>query len=96
MGGAVILTIKDGKLGYRWTAGNFEGNVVNDLSYNSTEIADSMYLVNWHDPENKNYVSIIIDLNRMIEYGTALISYETQDGEILYDEARIANVKWLE
>jgi phenolic acid decarboxylase len=94
-GGAVTLTLSDGKLGYLWTAGPFEGTEVRGLDYYSRELAESIYFVSWHDPENKNFVTLIFDLDRMIEHGTALIGYETDTETTLFDEARIGGVKRL-
>ena len=94
-GGAVTLTLDNGKLGYLWTAGPFEGTEVHGLDYYSKELADSLYFVSWHDPENKNFVTLIFDLDRMIEYGTALIGYDTETETTLFDEARIDEIKIL-
>ena len=94
-GGAVILTMKDGKLGYRWTAGVFKGVEVANRTYFSRKIADSMYLVSWHDTENKNFVSLVFDLKRSIEYGTALIAYSKPDEVAMFDDAKISRVSWL-
>jgi hypothetical protein len=94
-GGAVIVTIKNGKLGYRWTAGIFKGVEVTGRTYFSRKLADSMYLVSWHDAENKNFVTLVFDLNRMIEYGAGLLSYSKPDESAHFDEAKINSVKWL-
>ena len=94
-GGAVTLTLSDGKLGYLWTAGPFAGTEVRGLDYHSRELAESIYFVSWHDPENKNFVTLIFDLERMIEHGTALIGYETDMETTLFDEARIDDLKRL-
>ena len=94
-GGSVILTLKDGKLGYRWIAGAFKGINVSGRTYISRKISESMYLVSWHDTENKNFVSLVFDLNRKIEYGTGLLSYGKPDEAAHFDEAKIKNVKWL-
>ena len=77
-GGAVILTIKE-KLSYRWTAGPFKGAAVSDRIYKSRKIDDEMYLVNWHDTENKTFVSLIIDLKNKKLFGSALIKYGTEE-----------------
>ena len=94
-GGAVTLTLSDGKLGYLWTAGPFSGTEVRDLDYYSRKLAESLYFVSWHDPENSNFVTLIFDLDQMIEHGTALISYGTDMEATLFDEARIDNVNEL-
>jgi hypothetical protein len=94
-GGAVTLTLSDGKLGYLWTAGPFAGTEVRGLDYYSRELADSIYFVSWHDPENKNFATLMFDLDRMIEHGTALVGYETDMEATLFDEARIDSVREL-
>lgn len=94
-GGAVTLTVRDGKLSYLWTAGPFAGVEVRDLDYYSKELAENLFLVSWHDPNNKNFVTLIFDLDQMIEHGTALIGYETDTEVTLFDEARIDSVRIL-
>jgi len=94
-GGAVTLTVSGGKLGYLWTAGPFEGTEVRDLDYYSKRLGESLYFVSWHDPDNKNFVTLIFDFDQMIEYGTALIGYETDMEVTLFDEARIDSVRRL-
>ena len=94
-GGAVTLALSDGKLGYMWTAGPFKGTEVRSLDYYSKELAESLFFVSWHDPENKNFVTLIFDFNQMIEHGTALIGYETDTEITLFDEARIDGVTKL-
>lgn len=94
-GGAVTLTLSDGKLGYLWTAGPFAGTEVRGLDYYSRALTESIYFVSWHDPENNNFATLIFDLDRMIEHGTALVGYETEMETTLFDEAKIHDVKKL-
>lgn len=93
-GGTVVLTIKE-KLSYRWTAGSFKGVAVSDRIYKSRRIGDEMYLVNWHDTENKNFVNVIIDLKNQKVYGSGLIAYETENETSGFDEATINRTTWL-
>lgn len=94
-GGAETLTLSDGKLGYLWPAGAFQGTEVRGLDYYSRELAESLYFFRWHDSENKKFVTLIFDFDRMIEHGNALIGYETDMETTLFDEARIHNVREL-
>jgi len=93
--GAVTLTLSEGKLGYLLTSGPFAGTEVRSLDYYSKELAESIYLVSWHDPANKNFATLIFDLDRMIEHGTALIGYDTDMEATLFDEAKIEAIKKL-
>ena len=94
-GGAVTLTLSEGKLGYLWTAGPFSGTEVRSLDYYSRQLAESLYFVSWHDPDNRNFATLIFDFDRMIEYGNALVGYETDAETTLFDEARINSVREL-
>ena len=91
-GGAVVLKIDDGILGYRWTAGPSAGYEVSDRIYQSRKIGDEIYLVNWHDSENKDYVVLVIDLSEMLVHGSALAAYNTDDPFAFFDKAEIARV----
>ena len=91
-GGAVVLKIDDGILGYRWTAGPSAGYKVSDRIYQSRKIGDEIYLVNWHDSENKDYVVLVIDLSEMLVHGSALAAYNTADPFAFFDKAEIVRV----
>ena len=88
------MTIKE-KLSYRWTEGQFKGAAVSDRIYKSRKIRDEMYLVNWHDKENKNFTSLIIDLKNKKLFGSALGRYGTEDEMTIFDEATIKRTTWL-
>ena len=92
-GGAVVLTIGDGILGYRWIAGPSAGYEVTERRYRSRKIATEMYLVNWHDSENSDYVNLVIDLNEMVVHGSALAAYDSETPFAFFDIAKIARVE---
>ena len=91
-GGAVILKIGDGTLGYKWIAGPSAGYEVTELRYQSRKIAAEVYLVNWHDSENSDYVNLVIDLNEMVVHGSALAAYDSETPYAFFDIAEIARV----
>ena len=91
-GGAVVLKIGDGILGYRWIAGSSAGYEVTELRYQSRKIAAEVYLVNWHDSENSDYVNLVIDLNEMVVHGSALAAYDSETPFVFFDIAKIARV----
>ena len=95
-GGAVVLKIGDGILGYRWIAGPSAGYEVTERSYQSRKIAAEVYLVNWHDSENSDYVNLVIDLNEMVVHGSALAAYDSETPFAFFDLAKIARVERLE
>ena len=95
-GGAVVLKIGDGILGYRWIAGPSAGYEVTERRYQSRKIAAEIYLVNWHDSENSDYVNLVIDLNEMVVHGSALAAYDSETPFAFFDLAKIARVERLE
>jgi len=95
-GGAVVLKIGDGILGYRWIAGPSAGYEVTERRYQSRKIAAEIYLVNWHDSENSDYVNLVIDLNEMVVHGSALAAYDSETPFAFFDKAKIARVGKLE
>jgi len=95
-GGAVVLKIGDGILGYRWIAGPSAGYEVTERRYQSRKIAAEIYLVNWHDSENSDYVNLVIDLNEMVVHGSALAAYDSDTPFAFFDIATIARVEKVE
>ena len=95
-GGAVVLKIGDGILGYRWIAGPSAGYEVTERRYQSRKIAAEIYLVNWHDSENSDYVNLVIDLNEMVVHGSALAAYDSDTPFAFFDIATIARVGKVE
>jgi hypothetical protein len=64
--------------------------------YQSRKIAAEIYLVNWHDSENSDYVNLVIDLNEMVVHGSALAAYDSETPFAFFDIAKIARVGKLE
>jgi hypothetical protein len=90
--GTVVLRIDEGKLGYTWTEGPGAGNAVTDLIYRSRKIADEVYLVNWNDSDNSDYVVLVIDLDEMVVHGSALSEYRSEQPFAFFGKAKIARV----
>ena len=88
-GGQIIVSFSDQLLGYRWLSGPFEGVEENGLGYNSRHLRDQMYLVNWHDTDNYNFVTLVIDLARKKVYSSALLYYGSQNKVESFSEATI-------
>ena len=57
-GGQIIASFSHGRLKYRWLSGPFEGVEESGLNYQSRHVRDEIYLVNWHDKDNSNFVTL--------------------------------------
>ena len=91
-GGKVVLSFYDGLLKYRWVAGPFEGDKEKDLPYQSREIRDGQYVINWHDKQNSNFVTLILDLSRNALQSSAILDYDGENEIVLFDVATIERV----
>ena len=91
-GSAVAISFYSGKLKYKWIAGVFEGVEEKDLAYDSRKIGEDLYLVNWHDKNNSNFVTLIVNLQQNVLYSSALVYYGTEREIALFDGAIIEHV----
>ncbi len=94
--GTVVLRIGDGELGYAWTSGPSAGIEASNRAYQSRQIGDELYLLNWHDPENEDFVVLVIDLGAAMVHGTALWAYQTDSPGSLFGKAAISRVERFE
>ena len=88
-GGQIILSFSHGRLKYRWLSGPFEGVEESGLNYQSRHVRDEIYLVNWHDKGNSNFVTLIIDLARKKVHSSALLYYGSEKEVESFAEAAI-------
>ena len=94
--GSIVTTLKDGKLGYRWVEGRMKGIVNEGLDYKSKEIRDSVYLVSFHAKDSFLFITLVFDLERMVEHHTSLLFYGTPQENSQMLEAKITKVNWLD
>jgi phenolic acid decarboxylase len=90
--GTVVLTIGQGTLGYRWLTGQSAGTEVVDRLYKSRKVADDVFIVSWHNVEQSDFVSLVIDLKEMVVHGSALAAYGTENEFFFFDKAEIQRV----
>ena len=88
-GGQIIVSFSERRLGYRWLSGPFEGVEESGLSYSSRHVRDEVFLVNWHDTDNSNFVTLVIDLARKKVYSSALLYYGSHKEVESFSEATI-------
>ena len=71
----------------------FEGVEETGLNYQSRHVRDEIYLVNWHDKDNSNFVTLIIDLARKRIHSSALLYYGSENEVESFAEAVINEAK---
>jgi hypothetical protein len=88
-GGQIIASFSQGQLRYRWLSGPFEGVEETGLKYRSRHLRDEIYLVNWHDTDNSNFVTLVIDLAQKKIHSSALLYYGSENEVESFAEAAI-------
>lgn len=91
-GGSVILNFYDGLLKFRWTAGPNEGAAGEGFEYDAKVIGDDRYVVLWRMIEDRNFLTMIIDLGQRTLITSALLGFGTEQEAVLFDEATINRV----
>ena len=66
------LTFYKGLLKFRWIAGPNEGASGEDLEYNARLTGDDFYIVVWRMLEDRNDLTMIIDLGQRTLFTSAL------------------------
>jgi hypothetical protein len=77
-GKAIHMEFNNGKAKYEWVAGPGKGNGNEDISYRSTKIDQNIYVVNWHETDKKDYLTIVFDFNRMVVHSSVIVGYENK------------------
>ncbi len=57
--GAMDVSFAGGNITYKWIAGRNVDEPEQTYAYKSRKLASDMYLVNWHEPDSKNYVTMV-------------------------------------
>lgn len=57
--GAIDISFTDNQLTYKWLAGRNAGEPKKTYSYKSRKVDTEIYLVNWHEPDTKNFVTMV-------------------------------------
>ncbi|WP_246900255.1 MoaF C-terminal domain-containing protein [Arenibacter sp. F20364] len=74
-GTAIHMDFNDGIAQYEWVAGPAKGNGNADIPYRSRKIGDNLYLINWHETEINDYLTIVFDFEKMMVHSSIIIGY---------------------
>ncbi|WPR71305.1 MoaF C-terminal domain-containing protein [Flavobacterium sp. NG2] len=77
-GKAIHMEFYNGKAKYEWIVGPGKGNGNQDIPYRSHQIAENIYIVNWHETGIKDYLTIVFDFERMVVHSSIIVGYENK------------------
>lgn len=61
--GAVDISFANDSLTYKWLNGRNADKPAQTYPYKSTKIDAGIYLVNWHEPDTKNFITQVYNFN---------------------------------
>ena len=76
-GSGIHIEFYDGKVRFEWIDGPAKGVSRGDIPYRSRKIGDEMYLVNFHEEEVMDFITLIFNLKQNVMYSSALAKYGT-------------------
>jgi phenolic acid decarboxylase len=92
-GGAIDISFTNGKLTYQWIAGRNAGKPVKTYPYKSRKLDDGVYLVNWHEPKLKNYITLVYNFNNNTCASSVIVNYGTEKPSLAFEGGIIEHVK---
>jgi hypothetical protein len=92
-GGSITAAFEKGLARYRWLSGPFQGVEEGDLKYQSKRVGEDVFVVNWHDKGNFNFVTLFIDLKNKVLHSSALLYYGTPKVVTSFDTAVINSIR---
>lgn len=92
-GGGLEIRFAEGTLQYKWISGPRKGNHAENIPYQSRRIGEELFLVNWHQPDRPDFVSLVINLKELRLYSSAILRCGSENEMIHFKEAQIKNVK---
>lgn len=94
-GTAIHFEFSNGKAQYEWLAGPAKGKGNKDVPYLSRKIGDELYLINWHEIEKKDFLTIVFDFEKMLVHSSIIIGYENKPERTLKTVFRSAIIDHL-
>lgn len=77
-GTAIHMEFNNGKAQYEWVAGRAKGKGNKDILYRSRKIGNNLYLINWHETDKKDYLTLVFDFEKMIVHSSIIVGYENR------------------
>ena len=87
------VSFENGLARYEWIAGMRKGRGDQDIPYNSRQISEGVYLINWVQADKPDFISMIFDFNNKLMFSSGLIGYGTDRQKNLFLSGTISSVE---
>ena len=91
-GSAIDISFAKGKLTYQWIAGKNAGKPIKTYPYKSRKLDAGIYLVNWHEPQLKNYITLVYNFNNNTCASSVIVNYGTTQPYLAFEGGIIEHV----
>ena len=91
-GSGMTLSFENGLAQYEWIKGSRKGRTAKDIPYQSREISDNVFLLNWVQPEKPDFITLIFDFNKNVAFSSGLIGYGTDRQRNLFLDGTVESV----
>jgi len=91
--GTVVVRFVNDRISFEWIDGLLKGQAGNDFPYHARKVGDQQYFLNWHEPEERGFVTLFVDLKTDFVCSSVLAAYATDDQQALFHCATINRVE---
>jgi len=92
-GAAVDISFTEGELTYQWIAGRNAGKPAKTYSYKSRKLENGVFYVNWHEPDFKNYITLVYNFNTNTCASSVIVNYGSENPITAFEGGIIEKVK---
>ena len=92
-GSGINIEFYDGKIQFEWIAGPAKGNKGKDIPYMSRKIGDELYIVNFHQKQKHNFVTLVFNFKQNVMWTSNIQRYGTDKEKIGFDGGIIEHIK---
>lgn len=83
-GSAIDISFAAGQLTYQWIAGRNAGKAAKTYPYKSRKLETGVYLVSWHEPKLKNYITLVYNFNNNTCASSVIVKYGSENPTLAF------------
>ncbi|MEM7375477.1 MAG: hypothetical protein AAF587_43180 [Bacteroidota bacterium] len=92
-GSAIDISFAHGQLTYQWIAGKNAGKPAKTYPYKSRKLDSGLYLVNWHEPILKNYITLVYNFTNNTCASSVIVNYGSETPVLAFEGGIIEHVR---
>jgi len=90
---AIHIDFMNEKLTYKWILGRNADKPAKTFTYKSRQLDNGIYLVNWHEAELKNFITLVFNFNTNTVSSSVIVRYGEENQFTTFDTGFISQIK---